>query len=217
MVKVKVCGITNLDDALAALAAGADALGFNFYRRSPRYIAPEEARRIISELPPDAVLCVGVFVNEASAATVARMASEACVAAVQLHGDESPEYCAELSGQRVIKALRVGKDFAPEQATAYCAESVLLDAYSASARGGTGETFDWELARRTREVVAQLYLAGGLTVENVAEAIVAVRPYAVDVCSGVELAAGRKDAARVRAFVSAVRAAEKKLDLQPSE
>lgn len=209
MVKVKVCGITNPEDARAAVAAGADALGFNFYTRSPRYLAPEAARQIISELPP-AILCVGVFVNEDSAATVARMAAASGVAAVQLHGDESPEYCAELVGQRVIKALRVGKDFAPEQATAYRAESVLLDAYSASARGGTGETFDWELARRTREVVAQLYLAGGLTVENVADAIAAVQPYAVDVCSGVELEPGRKDGVRMRAFVSAVRAASKK-------
>lgn len=218
MVKVKVCGITNLEDARSAIEAGADALGFNFYRRSPRYVAPEEAREIIAELTPaGAVLCVGVFVNEDSAATVARMAAEARVAAVQLHGDESPEYCAKLSEQRVIKALRVGRDFAPERATEYCAESILLDAFSAKARGGTGETFDWELARRTRRLVAQLYLAGGLTVENVAEAIAAVRPYAVDVCSGVELAPGRKDASRVRAFVSAVRAAEKKLDSEPPE
>jgi phosphoribosylanthranilate isomerase len=209
MVKVKVCGITNLEDARAALAAGADALGFNFYTRSPRYIAPMDAQQIISELPPS-VLCIGVFVNEDSAATVARMASESGVAAVQLHGDESPEYCAELSGQRVIKALRVGRDFAPEQATQYRAESILLDAFSASARGGTGETFDWELAQRTREVVAQLYLAGGLTAENVADAIAAVRPYAVDVCSGVELAPGRKDTVLMRAFVAAVRALEKK-------
>ena len=217
MIKVKVCGITNLEDARSAIEAGADALGFNFYRRSPRYIAPEEARKIILELSPVAVLCVGVFVNEESAATVARKSSASGVAAVQLHGDESPEYCAELSEHRIIKALRVGKDFAPERAAAYRAESILLDAYSAHARGGTGETFDWELARRTREVVAQLYLAGGLTVENVAEAIAAVRPYAVDVCSGVELAPGRKDALRVREFVSAVRAAEKKLDSEPSE
>jgi phosphoribosylanthranilate isomerase len=215
MVKVKVCGITNLEDARAASAAGADALGFNFYRRSPRYITPEEARRIISELPSAAVLCVGVFVNEDSAATVARMAALAGVSAVQLHGDETPAYCAALKEQRVIKALRVGKHFAPEHATEYCAESILLDAFSASARGGTGETFDWELARRTREVVAQLYLAGGLTAENVADAIAAVRPYAVDVCSGVEFAPGRKDAERMRAFVSAVRDAEKKLDSQP--
>jgi phosphoribosylanthranilate isomerase len=209
MVKVKVCGITNQADALAAVEAGADALGFNFYARSPRCITAAEARAIISELPPK-VLCVGVFVNEDSAATVARKAQEAGVSAVQLHGDESPEYCGALGEREVIKALRVGKDFAPEEATRYPAGSILLDAYNARAHGGTGETFDWTLARRTRELVAQLYLAGGLTPENVAGAIAAVAPYAVDVCSGVERAPGRKDAARVRAFIAAVRACEKK-------
>jgi phosphoribosylanthranilate isomerase len=209
MVRVKVCGITNTADALAAVGAGADALGFNFYTRSPRYIVPEDARRIIAELPPT-VLCVGVFVNEDSAATVARVAGESGVSAVQLHGDESPEYCASLGGHEVIKALRVGKDYAPEEAARYPARSILLDAYNAQARGGTGETFDWTLARRTRELVAQLYLAGGLSPENVAGAITAVAPYAVDVCSGVELAPGRKDAVRVRAFIAAVRACEKK-------
>ncbi|MDQ1611306.1 MAG: phosphoribosylanthranilate isomerase [Pyrinomonadaceae bacterium] len=214
MVKVKVCGITNLADALDAVGAGADALGFNFYARSPRYVAPEDARRIVSELPTS-VLCVGVFVNEDNAAIVERMAEESGVAAVQLHGDESPEYCAALAEREVIKALRVGKDFAPEEAGRYRVKSILLDAYNAHARGGTGETFDWTLARRTREVVAQLYLAGGLTPENVAGAIAAVAPYAVDVCSGVELAPGRKDAVRVRAFVEAVRACEKNLDAEP--
>jgi phosphoribosylanthranilate isomerase len=211
MVKVKVCGITSRADALAAIEAGADALGFNFYAPSPRYITPEDARRIIAELPPG-VLNVGVFVNEDSAAAVARMAERSGVSAVQLHGDESPEYCAALGEHEVIKALRVGKDFVPEEATRYPAHSILLDAYDARARGGTGETFDWSLARRTREVVAQLYLAGGLRPENVAGAIAAVAPYAVDVCSGVELAPGRKDAARVRAFIAAVRACEKNLD-----
>ncbi|HZG51582.1 MAG TPA: phosphoribosylanthranilate isomerase [Pyrinomonadaceae bacterium] len=209
MVKVKVCGITNRADALGAVEAGADALGFNFYARSPRYIEPRAARGIIAEMPPS-VLCVGVFVNEESAAAVARLAEESGVSAVQLHGDEPPEYCAALGGHEVIKALRVGKDFAPEEATRYPAGSILLDAYNAHARGGTGETFDWTLARRTREVVARLYLAGGLTPENVCEAMTAVAPYAVDVCSGVEVAPGRKDAARVRAFVAAVRAGEKK-------
>ncbi|HEV2799116.1 MAG TPA: phosphoribosylanthranilate isomerase [Pyrinomonadaceae bacterium] len=208
MVKVKVCGITNLADALTAVEAGADALGFNFYRRSPRYIAPREAGRIVAELPPG-VLCVGVFVNEGSADALARMAEEAHVSAVQLHGDEAPEYCASLGRFEVIKALRVGEDFAPEEARRYPARSILLDAFNAHARGGTGETFDWTLARRTRELVAELYLAGGLTPENVADAIEAVAPYAVDVCSGVEDAPGRKDASRLRAFVAAVRAAVK--------
>ena len=212
MVQVKVCGITNLEDALAALAAGADALGFNFYRRSSRYIAPDDARRIIAELP-SSVLCVGVFVNEESAGMVARMARESGVAAVQLHGDETPEYCAALpGGLEVIKALRTGQDFAPEDAAAFPVRSILLDAFSEAARGGTGETCDWTLARRTREVVARLYLAGGLTPDNVAGAIAAVEPFAVDVCSGVEVSPGRKDAARVRAFIAAVRACEKNLD-----
>jgi phosphoribosylanthranilate isomerase len=209
MVRVKVCGITNLEDALVALDAGADALGFNFYRRSPRYIAPEEARRIIMKLPPS-LLCVGVFVNEVRPEAVARVAESAGVAMVQLHGDESPEYCAGLRDHQIIKALRVGKDFAPEQAAQYPTQAILLDAFCEHARGGTGETFDWAMARRTRERVAQLYLAGGLTPENVAVAIAEVEPYAVDVCSGVEREPGRKDEARVRAFVAAVRACEEK-------
>ena len=214
MVKVKVCGITNRADALAAVEAGADALGFNFYARSPRYITPADARRIVVVLPAT-VVAVGVFVNEESAATVARLAGESGVSAVQLHGDESPEYCRALGGREVIKALRVGGDFAPEEASRYRAHSILLDAYDERARGGTGETFDWTLARRTRDVVARLYLAGGLTPDNVAGAIAAVRPYAVDVCSGVELAPGLKDAARVRAFVAAVRGCAKNLDARP--
>jgi phosphoribosylanthranilate isomerase len=208
MVQVKVCGITNLQDAVAALAAGADALGFNFYTRSPRYIAPEAARRIITNLPTP-VLCVGVFVNEADHLAVARTAIRSGVAAVQLHGDESPDYCAALRGHHVIKALRVRQNFVPEDATKYPAQAVLLDAYSEKAHGGTGQTFDWAIARRTREAVAQLYLAGGLTPENVAAAIVEVEPYAVDVCSGVESAPGHKDEGRVRAFVAAVRACGK--------
>ena len=209
--KVKICGITSAADALAAVEAGADALGFNFYAGSPRYITPEAARLIIAAMP-ESVLSVGVFVNEESAAAVARAAEESGVSAVQLHGDESPEYCGALGAHEVIKALRVGPNFAPEEAARYQPYSILLDAYDARARGGTGETFDWVLARRTREVVARLYLAGGLTPENVASAIAAVEPYAVDVCSGVELAPGLKDAARMSAFVTAVRACAKSLD-----
>ena len=214
MVKVKICGITNPADALAAVEAGADALGFNFYARSPRYIAPGAARQIIAVVP-ESVLSVGVFVNEESAAAVARVAEESGVSAVQLHGDESPEYCEALGAREVIKALRVGPNYAPDDAARYRPHSILLDAYHPRARGGTGETFDWALARRTRELVERLYLAGGLTPENVASAIAAVEPYAVDVCSGVELAPGRKDGARVSAFVAAVRACAKNLDASP--
>lgn len=215
MVRIKVCGITNRDDALAAVAAGADALGFNFYTRSPRYVAPSLARSIIEAVPRE-VWCVGVFVDEESPAAVARLAEESGVAAVQLHGEESPAYCAALSGRPVIKALRVGASFAPEEALAYPADAILLDSFSRRARGGTGETFDWSLARRTRELVSQLYLAGGLTPENVGRAVRAVRPFAVDVCSGVELAPGRKGAELMGRFVAAARAAHEELDAQPT-
>jgi phosphoribosylanthranilate isomerase len=206
MVLVKICGITNLEDARAAIEAGADALGFNFYRGSARYIAPAEARRIIGQLPGE-VLSVGVFVNEEGPEMVESIAAEAGVGAVQLHGDESGDYCRALKHRLVIKALRVGPDFAPEDALRYGTEAILLDAFAGSARGGTGLTFDWSLARRTRELVPRLFLAGGLTPSNVAAAIRAVRPYAVDACSGLERETGRKDARRVRAFVAAARSA----------
>jgi phosphoribosylanthranilate isomerase len=208
MTLVKVCGITNLDDALASVAAGAHALGFNFYRRSPRYIEPARAREIVGRLPSD-VLCVGVFVNE-ECETVARIVEESGMGAAQLHGDESPAYCEALKGLRLIKALRVGDEFLPEQASGYGVEAVLLDSFSASARGGTGHTFDWSLARLTRELVPKLYLAGGLTPENVADAISSVAPYAVDVCSGVESRPGVKNPDRVRDFFAAVRRASNK-------
>jgi phosphoribosylanthranilate isomerase len=204
MVRVKICGITNLEDARAAVRAGADALGFNFYRRSPRFIEPETARRIIQELPA-AVLTVGVFVNEGGPEAVARIADRACVAAVQLHGDESPRYCRALKDRFVIKALRVRDDFEPESAAHYETDAILLDAFVESARGGTGRVVDWSLARRTRELVPKLFLAGGLSPENVASAIQAVEPYAVDACSRLESAPGRKDASRLRAFIAAAR------------
>ncbi len=205
MTFIKICGITNLEDARAAVAAGADALGFNFYSGSRRCISTREARQMIESLPAD-ILSVGVFVNEGEPETVARMASEAGISAVQLHGDETPDYCVQLSGLRIIKALRVGKDFDPACAGAFKAEAILLDAFAAHEQGGTGMTFDWSVARRARAFAPKLFLAGGLTPENVAEAIASVEPFAVDVCSGVEFAPGRKDTRRLRAFVEAARA-----------
>ena len=208
MTLIKVCGITSLPDALAAVECGADALGFNFYGGSPRCVTPAAARRIIEELPPG-VLCVGVFVNEAAPEAVTRAASEAGVHAVQLHGDETPEYCASLGGVEVIKALRVGPAFDVAEVGRYGPRAILLDAFSAGARGGTGTTFDWSLARAAREMAPRLYLAGGLNAGNVAAAIEAVGPYAVDVCSGVESATGRKDRGLLRRFVGAARGAER--------
>ncbi|HWT00023.1 MAG TPA: phosphoribosylanthranilate isomerase [Pyrinomonadaceae bacterium] len=201
---VKICGITNLEDAVAAVEAGADALGFNFYRRSPRYVPPEEARRIVAELP-QSVMKVGVFVNEGEPAEVARVADEVGLTAVQLHGDESPEYCRALDGRFVIKAVRAGADFEPERVRSYEADAILLDAFSEKERGGTGRVIDWGAARRVRELVPRLFLAGGLSPSNVAAAVEAVGPYAVDACSGLESAPGRKDRERVRAFVAAAR------------
>lgn len=208
MVRVKICGITNLADALAASEAGADALGFNFWRGSRRYIAPAAARRIIERVP-EGVACVGVFVNEDTPETLAQMADEAGVAVVQLHGDEDVDFCRALAGREVIKALRVDAQFRPQDIARYETSAVLLDAYCGESRGGTGKTFDWALARASRALVERLYLAGGLTPENVAGAIASVEPYAVDACSGVESTPGKKDAARMRAFVEAVRGATK--------
>jgi phosphoribosylanthranilate isomerase len=207
MTLVKVCGITNLEDALAAIEAGADMLGFNFYARSPRYITPADARRIVERLPRS-VSCVGVFVNEPSPEDVLEIARESGVSAAQLHGDETPDFCRALRGLTTIKALRVGKDYGVDSAASFETDAVLLDAYTADAFGGTGHTFDWTLARATREVVDRLFLAGGLKVENVAAAIESVGPYAIDVCSGVETSPGRKSLPLMRSFIAAVREPE---------
>jgi len=204
MTLVKVCGITNLEDALAALAAGADMLGFNFYARSPRYVETSVAWRVIEHLP-EGVECVGVFVNESSPEGVLEIARESGVSAVQLHGDETPDFCRALKGFKTVKALRVKKDYMVETAAAFCTDAVLLDAYAPDAFGGTGHTFDWKLARATREAVPRLFLAGGLKPSNVADAIDAVGPYAVDVCSGVETSPGRKSFQLMQDFVAAVK------------
>lgn len=202
MALVKICGITNLSDALACVEAGADMLGFNFYTRSPRYIEPRAARLIVERLPRG-VVAVGVFVNEESPERVAELADIAGVEAVQLHGDEPADYCRALSSRSVIKALRVGQNFAPERAAHCGTQAVLLDGFSHAAYGGTGKTFDWDVAVATRAVVPRLFLAGGLDPENVAEAVRVVRPHAVDACSLLERAPGQKDERLVRAFVAA--------------
>ncbi|HEU4597889.1 MAG TPA: phosphoribosylanthranilate isomerase [Pyrinomonadaceae bacterium] len=206
MVRVKICGITNEEDALAAVEAGADALGFNFYRRSPRYVSPQAARRIVERVP-ERVLCVGVFVNE-EAEEVRRVVTEAGLGAAQLHGDETADYCRGLMCGMTIKALRVGEGFDIGRVAQAGADAVLLDAFSGEAFGGTGRTFDWDLARRACELVPKLFLAGGLTPSNVADAVRAVRPFAVDVCSGVESAPGRKSPALVKDFIASARGGE---------
>ena len=202
MTFIKICGITNIDDALAAVAAGADALGFNFYKPSPRYITPQSAREIIEQLP-SSVLTVGVFVNEESANSIA---AEAGVTALQLHGDESPSYCRELATNRyVIKALAVSDEFNVDAVKSYETEAIMLDTRHNKLRGGTGQVFDWTIAQQVSRLIPKLFLAGGLSPENVAAAIETVRPYAVDACSALEDKPGKKNEARVRAFIEAVR------------
>ena len=200
--KVKICGITSFDDASAALALGADALGFNFHPGSPRYTDPATARGIVSRLPPFAA-AVGVFVNPGSPADVLRIARAAGVGVLQLHGDESPEFCRALADWPLVKAVRVGGGLDPGVLARYPVRAFLLDAYEETAYGGTGRTFNWERAAALRGIGA-IILAGGLTPENVGRAIRTVRPYAVDVCSGVEAAPGRKDKAMMARFMEEV-------------
>jgi phosphoribosylanthranilate isomerase len=200
--KVKICGITNLEDALLSLKLGADALGFNFVEGSPRCLSPEQALRIINVLPESAFK-VGVFVN------MEEYRVDECIDlfrldAAQLHGDESNEYISELkryTAEKVIKAFRVDTGFSDALVRNCKADAILLDAYAADKYGGTGETFDWEITKKFASFTSELYLAGGLTPDNVAEAIRIVRPYAVDVASGVESSPGKKDPRKMESFI----------------
>jgi len=202
--RVKICGITNLADALAAIEAGADALGLNFYEKSPRHISLKTAAEIASHLPPF-VMRAGVFVN-ADEDLVTRAIGECGLSLLQFHGDEPPEFCTQF-GLMSMKAFRIRDAESLKVIPNYPTDAYLLDAYSPEARGGTGEKFNWNLAVEAQKFGKPVFLAGGLTPENVAEAVRKVRPFGVDVASGVESAPGKKDAAKVRAFIQAVRAA----------
>ena len=208
MVKIKICGITNLEDALLAAELGADALGFIFYPKSPRKVAPEAARQIIAQLPPF-VASVGVFVDEA-AAVVQELAARVGLDWVQLHGQESPEYCRNL-GRRVIKGFRIrdAESLRPLADYRGSAQALLLDTYKQGQVGGTGTAFDWQLAREAKKY-GRIILAGGLTADNVAQAIRVARPQAVDTASGTEAAPGKKDPAKLRAFFESVRGVSSK-------
>jgi phosphoribosylanthranilate isomerase len=196
VVKVKICGITTLEDALMAVEAGADALGFVFFMGSSRFISPDQAAAIIRLLPPF-VQTVGLFVNE-ELATVNSVADQCGLDLIQLHGEESPDYCAAVT-RRVIKAFRVKDESSLDDISSYHVAGYLLDAWSPVAHGGTGTVFNWDIAAQAA-ASHTIILAGGLTLENVAGAIVAVKPYAVDVSSGVESGPGKKDARKVNAF-----------------
>lgn len=206
MTRVKICGMTNREDTFAAIEAGAHAIGFNFYSKSPRFIDPAAAAEIVRQLPR-VVDTVGVFVNEANPEKIREIASIVKLTAIQLHGDETPDYCARLSDWRVIKALRVDESFDPKHVRRYSVAAVLLDGPAGNNFGGRGIVFDWSVAKEaTRH--ARIILAGGLGPGNVGEAIRAVQPYAVDVASGVERGPGVKDHELMAAFIAAVRKAD---------
>lgn len=200
--RVKICGITNLEDALAAVDSGADALGFVFFPASPRHISPDEATAIIRRLPPF-VQTVGLFVND-DLETVNATADRCGLDMVQLHGDEPPDFCGGVR-RRVIKAFRVQDASTLDTIGTYRVSACLLDAWSPLARGGTGETFNWDIAAQAVRDGRRIILAGGLTPDNVADAVRQVRPYAVDVSSGVEAAPGKKDPMAVRMFITSAR------------
>ena len=200
MVHAKICGITNREDALCAVNCGADAVGFIFYEKSPRYVAPEKAAEIICDLPPF-VTPVGVFVNAPHIDATVKLAG---LHAIQLHGDESPEACL---GHEVpvIRTLRVGSEFDVLALRSYPVHTFLLDTARAGSYGGTGETFDWAKAREAKNY-GRIILSGGLNPDNVREAIEQVAPYAVDTSSGVEAEPGKKDHKKVRDFLTRAKA-----------
>jgi phosphoribosylanthranilate isomerase len=206
MTKVKICGITNLEDALLSAKFGADALGFNFYEKSPRYLAPENAREIIEQLPKE-VLKVGVFVNE-NLEKIVEIAAIAKLDALQLHGEETSEFARELKAKtnlEIIKAFRVSPEFKPEDVLQYEVDAILLDAYNPQEHGGTGETFDWEIAKKVQEISPKMYLAGGLSTDNTSTAIWKVKPFAVDSCSCLESEKGKKDKVKTINFLSNIK------------
>ena len=196
MIRVKICGITNIDDAITAVKFGADALGFVFYHKSPRQITPAAARKIVREIPP-LVTTVGVFVDE-DPKSVERILEHVRLDCAQLHGEEPPEAC--LIDRKVIKAIRIQGPEDIEQMKDYRVAGFLLDAYLPDMPGGTGRKFNWKHALEAKKF-GPIILAGGLTPENVEEAIKQVGPYGVDVSSGVEAKKGIKDHEKLRLFI----------------
>ncbi len=203
MVRVKICGITRGEDALCAVEEGASAIGFIFVPGSPRMVTPDAARAVIRTLPPY-VTAVGVFVN-AARSRIMQMLEQSGIQCLQLHGDESPE---DTLGYPVpvYKGFRVGRDFDPSVLARFPVQACLLDSYAHGTFGGTGKPFDWNTALQAKKY-GRVILSGGLTPENVGDAIRRVEPYAVDVSSGVEASPGIKDRASIRRLMAAVRAA----------
>ena len=199
--RIKICGITNIEDAHAAVDLGADALGFIFVPDTPRYVEPQTAEQIISDLPPF-ITTVGVFAD-ASIETVSETIQFCGLRAAQLHGSETPDYC-NIVRKRcrvpIVKAFRVKDRHSLSRISEYKVSAYLLDTYVKGKKGGTGETFNWDMAKEAKEY-GRIIMAGGLTPQNVAQAIRHVEPYAVDVGSGVEASPGRKNHAKIKAFI----------------
>ncbi len=204
---IKVCGLTNREQVKACVVLGAHWLGFNCYPQSKRYVFPEKIRELLNVVP-DNVKTVGVFVNE-SLQNVNQIMEYTGMQLVQLHGDESPDYTKALN-HPYICAFRVSPIFQPNQISHYHLTHFLLDFYHPNLYGGTGESFNWEIAKETKKF-GRLILAGGLRSENVQKAVTTVRPFGVDVCSGVESAPGVKDLNRVASFISEVKKADRSL------
>ena len=204
-VKVKICGMTNLNDVKVAVDSGVDAVGFIFYKKSPRSVTMQAVREIVLELPPF-VDSVGVFVNE-TAEQINKIADHCKLDRVQLHGDESPAFCKKIR-RRVIKAIRVKDIQSLKKLSDYPVSSFLLDTFSEDQYGGTGKVFDWNLAYPAKKY-GPIILAGGLTPINVHQAIQRIQPYGVDVCSGVESQPGIKDHKKMKAFLKNVKAERK--------
>jgi len=201
--RIKICGITHAADARAAVEAGADALGFMFYEPSPRHITPAAAADIIRELPPF-VAKVGVFVDAAEE-FIREVIARCGLDTLQLHGSESPEFCGRFAGLKVVKAFRLVDLDSLHPLPTYLTHAWLLDSYVPGKPGGTGARFNWNLAIEANKLGRPIILAGGLTPQNIAEAVRQVRPFGVDVSSGVEAAPGRKDPHKVRDFIAAAR------------
>lgn len=204
-VKVKICGITNVADALAAAGAGADLVGLMFYEKSPRHVSIQSAAEIARQLPPS-IVKVGVFVNPQED-LVLRAIGDCGLGLLQFHGDEAPEFCTRF-GLMSMKAFRIRDAESLRALPEYKTDAWLLDAYAPDKPGGTGEKFNWDLAVEASKFGRPIFLAGGLTAENVAQAVRRVRPYGVDVSSGVEASPGRKDQGKVAAFIKAAKAVE---------
>lgn len=199
MVKVKVCGITNLEDALVSFFSGAQALGFVFYKKSPRYISPLKARNI-SRILPEKIARVGVFVNE-NVSTVKKIAKFCALDMLQFHGEESPQYCKKFKGYKIIKAFRIKDKASLNNLSKYKTFAYLFDSFCKSKQGGTGNKFNWKILGHPAKIKPAVFLSGGLTSGNVRQAIKLLKPDWVDASSSLELKPGKKDHRKIREFI----------------